>query len=256
MSFFLLLSVPTHVTDAFSRSWLFASSLALGVGLLGSFGRILERYTQKSIAALEHFAKTDAHAMQYSLIAKSLLATAMGALEKRELAERLQRAESSSQLFGLMPVEKGGGGGGNGNGAGGLRSPGSLGMVGRPSSSSFANGGVDNDGALGGGSGHNIQHRESFARSEMLGGGGHHPSHHPFHHQSHHGSHHVAAAPPSPGRFVDLDPAFLSLSGGSLPETPDLSFLNSTFSGDQGSGALNLFPLLETSGHIDLAHYF
>ncbi|KAK7932200.1 hypothetical protein PG985_002912 [Apiospora marii] len=240
-------------------SWLFASSLALGVGLLGSFGRILERYTQKSIAALEHFAKSDAHAMQYSLIAKSLMATALGALEKRELAERLQRAESSSQLFGLMPVERGGGGNCSGNGAGGLRSPGSLGTVGHPSSSSsFANGGVDNDGALGGGSsGHNIQHRESFARSEMLGGGGggHHPSHH---HQSHQGGHHVAAAaPPSPGRFVDLDPAFLSLSGGSLPETPDLSFLNSTFSGDQGSsGALNLFPLLETSGHIDLAHYF
>ncbi|KAK7992422.1 hypothetical protein PG988_001216 [Apiospora saccharicola] len=208
-------------------SWLFASSLALGVGLLGSFGRILERYTQKSIAALEHFAKSDAHAMQYSLIAKSLLATALGALEKRELAERLQRAESSSQLFGLMPVERGG----SGNGDGALRSPDSLGMVAHSTSSAFANGGVDHDGALGGGSsGHNIQHRESFARSEMLGGGGgHHPPPPPHHHVA-------AAAPPSPGRFVDLDPTFLSLSGGSLPETPDLSFLNSTFSGDQGVG--------------------
>ncbi|KAK6851039.1 positive regulator of PUT (proline utilization) [Apiospora arundinis] len=239
-------------------SWLFASSLALGVGLLGSFGRILERYTQKSIAALEHFAKSDAHAMQYSLIAQSLLATALGALERREMAERLQRAESSSQLFGLMPVERDGGVSAV-RGAAGLRSTtDSLGLGGHASESSLlANGngnrGLDNGGG-GGGSGHNIQHRESFARSEMmLGGGGQGQGHHlhPHHHQHHH-----IGAPPSPGRFVDLDPAFLSLSGGPLPETPDLSFLNSTFSGDQGSGTLNLFPLLETSGHIDLAHYF
>ncbi|KAK7943364.1 positive regulator of PUT (proline utilization) [Apiospora aurea] len=214
-------------------SWLFASSLALGVGLLGSFGRILERYTQKSIAALEHFAKSDAHAMQYSLIAKSLLATALGALEKRELAERLQRAESSSQLFGLMPVERGVDGGGSGSGSG----------------SGNGSGGAGAGAALRSPESSGMDHRESFARSEILGG-----HHLPPQQQNHH-QHHMAA-PSSPGRFVDLDPAFLSLSGGSLPETPDLSFLNSTFSGDQGSGALNLFPLLETSGHIDLAHYF
>ncbi|KAK8097223.1 proline utilization protein family regulator [Apiospora kogelbergensis] len=221
-------------------SWLFASSLALGVGLLGSFGRILERYTQKSIAALEHFAKSDAHAMQYSLIAKSLLATALDSLEKREMTERLQRAESSSQLFGLMPIERGSGvGSGDSNGIGAsLRASESLGLANNSSSSLVANG--VGEGVGGGGSGHNIQHQESFARSEMLSG--------------HHLHHHVA--PSSPGRFVDLDPAFLSLSGGTLPETPDLSFLNSTFGGDQGPGALNLFPLLETSGHIDLAHYF
>ncbi|KAF9880269.1 fungal specific transcription factor [Colletotrichum karsti] len=84
-------------------SWLFASSLILGVGLLGSFGRILEKYTRNSIMVLEHFAKKDAHASQYSLIAKSLLNAALDYLEKKELQERLQRTESSSQLFGLMP---------------------------------------------------------------------------------------------------------------------------------------------------------
>ncbi|KAK2035258.1 fungal-specific transcription factor domain-containing protein [Colletotrichum zoysiae] len=84
-------------------SWLFASSLILGVGLLGSFGRILEKYTRNSIMVLEHFAKSDAHASQYSLIAKSLLNAALDYLEKKELRERTQRTESSSQLFGLVP---------------------------------------------------------------------------------------------------------------------------------------------------------
>ncbi|KZL83840.1 fungal specific transcription factor domain-containing protein [Colletotrichum incanum] len=84
-------------------SWLFASSLILGIGLLGSFGRILEKYTRNSIMVLEHFAKNDAHAAQYSLIAKSLLNAALDYLEKKELEERIQRTESSSQLFGLMP---------------------------------------------------------------------------------------------------------------------------------------------------------
>ncbi|KAF0330582.1 filamentous growth regulator 27 [Colletotrichum asianum] len=84
-------------------SWLFASSLILGVGLLGSFGRILEKYTRNAIMVLEHFAKKDAHASQYSLIAKSLLNAALDYLEKKELEERLQRTESSSQLFGLVP---------------------------------------------------------------------------------------------------------------------------------------------------------
>lgn len=52
---------------------------------------------------LEHFAKKDAHASQYSLIAKSLLNAALDYLEKKELQERLERTESSSQLFGLVP---------------------------------------------------------------------------------------------------------------------------------------------------------
>ncbi|CAM1504547.1 Fc.00g021380.m01.CDS01 [Cosmosporella sp. VM-42] len=86
-------------------SWLFAASLVLGVGLLGGFGRILEKYTRMSIQALDHFSQQDTHATQYSLIAQSLLATGLEYLEKRELQERLRRTESSSQLFGLIPHE-------------------------------------------------------------------------------------------------------------------------------------------------------
>lgn len=58
-----------------------------------------------SIRALDHFAKSDTHATQYSLIAQSLLTTALAHLEKRELQERHRRTESSSQLFGLIPHE-------------------------------------------------------------------------------------------------------------------------------------------------------
>ncbi|KAL2256255.1 hypothetical protein VTK26DRAFT_1924 [Humicola hyalothermophila] len=83
--------------------WLFASSLVLGLGLLGGFGRIIEKYCRASIAALEYFAQADAHAVQYALIAKSLLSTALSYLEKKEIQERQQRTESSSQLFGLIP---------------------------------------------------------------------------------------------------------------------------------------------------------
>ncbi|RBR24705.1 uncharacterized protein FIESC28_02478 [Fusarium coffeatum] len=86
-------------------SWLFASSLVLGVGLLGNFGRVLEKYTRLAIHALDHCSKHDTHAGQYSLIAQSLLTTALEHLEKRELAERQRRTENSSQLFGLIPSE-------------------------------------------------------------------------------------------------------------------------------------------------------
>ena len=91
----------------YGRSWLFAASLVLGVGLLGGFGRILEKYTRMSIQALDHFSQQDTHATQYSLIAQSLLTTALEYLEKRELQERLRRTESSSQLFGLIPHDNG-----------------------------------------------------------------------------------------------------------------------------------------------------
>ncbi|KAK7696718.1 hypothetical protein SLS64_014284 [Diaporthe eres] len=86
-------------------SWLFAGSLVLGAGLLGGFGRILEKYARMSVTALDHFAKIDAHAAQYSMISKSLLTTAVEYLEKKEVQERLQRTESSAQLFGLIPHE-------------------------------------------------------------------------------------------------------------------------------------------------------
>ena len=84
---------------------MFASSLVLGIGLLGNFGRVLEKYTRLAIHALDHCSKHDTHAGQYSLIAQSLLTTALEHLEKRELAERQRRTENSSQLFGLIPSE-------------------------------------------------------------------------------------------------------------------------------------------------------
>ncbi|PHH69500.1 hypothetical protein CDD80_6693 [Ophiocordyceps camponoti-rufipedis] len=83
-------------------SWLFASSLVLGVGLLGGFGRNLDKTARLSIRALDHLAKTDGHARQYSLIAQSLLETAQSHLERRDVEERQQRTWTSSQLFGLM----------------------------------------------------------------------------------------------------------------------------------------------------------
>ncbi|KAK4213147.1 hypothetical protein QBC37DRAFT_440990 [Rhypophila decipiens] len=86
-------------------SWLFAASLVLGLGLLGGFGRVIEKHCRASIAALEYFAESDAHAVQYSLIAKSLLTTALEYIERRETLERLRRTESSSQIFGLLPRE-------------------------------------------------------------------------------------------------------------------------------------------------------
>lgn len=58
-----------------------------------------------SVTALDRFAKIDAHAAQYSMISNSLLTTAVEYLEKKESQERLQRTESSAQLFGLIPHE-------------------------------------------------------------------------------------------------------------------------------------------------------
>lgn len=75
----------------------------LGLGLLGGFGRILQKHCGASISALEYFGEVDGHAMQYSLIAKCLLTTALEHLEKREAQERARRTESSAQLFGLVP---------------------------------------------------------------------------------------------------------------------------------------------------------
>lgn len=79
----------------------------LGIGLLGGFGRVLEKYTRMAIHALDHCSKHDTHAGQYSLIAQSLLTTALEHLEKQELAERQRRTENSSQLFGLIPSDVG-----------------------------------------------------------------------------------------------------------------------------------------------------
>ncbi|KAK0665291.1 hypothetical protein QBC41DRAFT_233127 [Cercophora samala] len=181
-------------------SWLFASSLVLGVGLIGGFGRIIEKYCRAAITALEYFAQTDTHAVQYSLIAKSLLNTALEYLEKKEIQERARRTESSSQLFGLIP-----------------RTP----------------RGSDNcsDG--------------SQSRTNPATGPGENSSK-------------PDKAHPSQDDVVlqrfgfDFESTFLGMTG-----TPEFSvFSGFEENADQTFGALNLFPLLDGDGHIDLASYF
>lgn len=54
-----------------------------------------------SVSAIEHFAKGDTYATQYSLITNSLVTISLRYVEKLEMHERRKRTESSSQLFGL-----------------------------------------------------------------------------------------------------------------------------------------------------------
>ncbi|KAK4664313.1 uncharacterized protein QC763_504360 [Podospora pseudopauciseta] len=181
-------------------SWLFASSLVLGVGLIGGFGRIIEKYCRAAITALEYFAQTDTHAVQYSLIAKSLLSTALEYLETKEIQERARRTASSSQLFGLIP-----------------RTPrGSDGGLDGPQSKTNQ--------AAGPG--------ESSSKPDKP-----HPSQDDAVMQ----------------RFgFDFESTFLGMTG-----TPEFSvFSGFEENADQTFGALNLFPLLDGDGHIDLASYF
>ncbi|KAI0883784.1 uncharacterized protein GGS22DRAFT_25948 [Annulohypoxylon maeteangense] len=180
-------------------SWLFASSLVLGVGLLGGFGRILEKYARMSIAALEYFAKTDAHAMQYTLIAKSLLSSALEYLRSRDINERLRIAESSSQLFGLIPKEH-------------PRQDDASTNVSEPT---LASDPQDT----------NLLHN-SLAHESLTS---------PFH---------------------DIDPLLLSLGCSIDSNSGSFSNKDQQDQADQVFGALNLFPLLDGNGHIDLAHYF
>ncbi|KAJ4399349.1 hypothetical protein N0V85_006050 [Neurospora sp. IMI 360204] len=271
-------------------SWLFASSLVLGLGLLGGFGRIIEKYCRASIAALEYFAEADAHAVQYSLIAKSLLNTALAHLEKREMQDRLRRTESSSQLFGLIPRGDSGDetthddNNHNTNNNNDHEDP--------STSNSYQQQQHQHDQQS-----HyqrSIQHTNPSVGGQLGGihgsirGGGsthtqqqptpssyppHHNSHHNHHHHHHHHAHAHAHTPSSSfwgDRFNnnmnhDLDfvghestaTTFLGMTE-SLPRTPEFSIMGGSLDSDadQMFGALNLFPLLETDGHIDLANYF
>ncbi|KAI8958310.1 hypothetical protein F5Y11DRAFT_360115 [Daldinia sp. FL1419] len=180
-------------------SWLFASSLVLGVGLLGGFGRILERYARMSISGLEYLARSDAHALQYSLIAKSLLSSALDHLQKQDVDERLRITESSSKLFGLVPKDR-------------LPREDAL-----PTNTNEPRA-LPSD-------------MEAADEPQSL------PTHELF---------------ISP--FHDIDPALLSL-GYSLDSTTG-AFLGRDQQDriDHVFGALNLFPLLDGNGHIDLVH--
>ncbi|KAK3940875.1 filamentous growth regulator 27 [Diplogelasinospora grovesii] len=191
--------------------WLFASSLVLGLGLLGGFGRIIEKYGRSSIAALEFFAEADAHAKQYSLIAKALLASALEYVEKRELQERLQRTERSSLLFGLVANQDHG------------------------SNDNYKRRTLGNqqDASLFGGS-DTKERNENLADNE-----------------------HLAQPEGASPRFsLDFDSEFLGFTE-SLPDAPNFPTLHGhdDAGAEQDFGALNLFALLETAGHIDLANH-
>ncbi|KAL9489778.1 hypothetical protein ACSS6W_002055 [Trichoderma asperelloides] len=194
-------------------SWLFAASLVLGVGLLGGFSRILEKYTRMSIQAMDHLAQNDAHARQYSLIAQSLLTTALEHLERQDLQDRMRRTENSSHLFGLVapdarsPLNK---------------SPAPLRDINLHAKTPDAAAANTN----------NI--RASLDRSVLQS-------------QS-------LASGPSP-RMGEMDSMFLGLSEPML-HTPDTTYWDGIVGNDDDpNSALNLFPLLETGGGIDLAHW-
>lgn len=188
-------------------SWLFAASLVLGVGLLGGFSRILEKYTRMSIRAMDHLAQNDAHARQYSLIAQSLLTTALEHLERQDLQDRLRRTENSSHLFGLVAPD--------------ARSPlnkcpapmrDGVGLHAKTPETTALD---MNDG----------DGRASVLQSQSLAGMG------------------------------EMDSMFLGLSEPML-HTPDTTYWDGIVGNDDDpNSALNLFPLLETGGGIDLAHW-
>ncbi|KAL3958219.1 hypothetical protein ACCO45_006381 [Purpureocillium lilacinum] len=226
-------------------SWLFASSLVLGVGLLGGFGRILEKHGRAAIAALDHLAKADGHAVQYSLVAQSLLETAREYLEQREAQERLRRTENSSQLFGLIPPSSSG----VAPSPGARSSPGAL--AGRSPGVASPGMGLTGGGAIR--SAREAQDQRLSAAASFL--------------QPH------GAMPPSgvgSPRIAGMDThgnghddgaasSFFGLTAESLMQTPDGNYWNEATFGPGGEGdgasALNLFPLMEAGGGIDLAHY-
>ncbi len=195
----------------------------LGVGLLGNFGRILEKYNLMCIQGLDHFAQSDGHAKQYSLIAQSLLTTALEYLERREMQERQRRTENSSQLFGLMPPD----GRPITSSASTANSP--RHMAGIRSSSIRSPAAAT--AAVGGTVGVGFRERQYNTPGANLN-----------------------SMPAQSPRLGEIDAAFLGLSD-SMLHTPDVDYWNTFGEGDGSASALNLFPLLEAGGGIDLAHY-
>lgn len=158
--------------------------------------------------------------MQYSLIAKSLLATAVEHLDKKEAAERLKSTESSAQLFGLLPRSDT------------TTHPGSTGAT--PPLPQQTRGGL-----------------AAATPLPFETGPG----------RAARANNWLGLASSSPGSLgFDVDSAFTGLlSDSSLDRMPGFSVTGLSLDSedpDAAFGTLNLFPLLETEGHIDLAHYF
>ena len=217
------------------RSWLFASSLVLGLGLLGGFGRILEKYTRMSIRALDHFALSDAHATQYSLIAQSLLTTALEHLEQREMRDRLRRTQSSNQLFGLIPHSAA-------TAAASTSSPSSAASRGRNRNGNLVASPAQRMGAQTIGAG-------SPAQQSLYTSRGRDSLERPFSYQP------EPMAGNSP-RAGAIDFA-LHGQGDVFSGAHDESLWNAFQGGSEADSglALNLFPLMDAGGGIDLAHY-
>ncbi|KAF1965806.1 hypothetical protein BU23DRAFT_488280 [Bimuria novae-zelandiae CBS 107.79] len=83
-------------------SWLFTTSLVLAVGTMGRSGSIFVETCESAIHCLEFFSGTDPHARQYSVIVRSLLEHMSARVKKRERQLRLQRKQTSAELFGLL----------------------------------------------------------------------------------------------------------------------------------------------------------
>lgn len=188
----------------------------LGAGLLGSFGRILEKYARMAMNALDHFAKIDAHAAQYAMISKSLLTAAVEYLEKKEAQERLQRTESSAQLFGLIPH--------------GAREPDNISVRISPELSRKSMTSPLRTGIKGGDTVQSDNFAENHPTHSSMGMGS------PF--------------------FSDLDPAFLTMSNTlpRAPDLMS-SVFDGDESSFGGLNLFPLLETGGGGGHIDLAHY-
>jgi hypothetical protein len=159
---------------------------------------------------MDHFAQNDAHARQYSLIAQSLLTTALEHLERQDLQDRMRRTENSSHLFGLVAPD--------------ARSP--LNKSPAPLRDINLHARTPDTTTT---SSRAILDRTLLQQQGLSSG-------------------------PSP-RVGEMDSMFLGLSDPML-HTPDTTYWDGIVGNDDDpNSALNLFPLLETGGGIDLAHW-
>ncbi|KAI1123593.1 fungal-specific transcription factor domain-containing protein [Nemania abortiva] len=195
-------------------SWLFTSSLVVGVGLIGDFSRSLDKALSTSISSLEYLAQHDTHAAQYARIATSLRACATTHLEQRDAAERRRVAEDSTQLFGLLPSTQ------------------------TQSDSHPTEGDTTAGGSCNGG---------GCKQAETRAHDGPDP-----------GPEEPIQQWTGAGPFEDFDPAIFSFD-----TTPTMAFrpplqgdvhVYVHDGADQVFGAINMFPLPDGNGHIDLAH--
>lgn len=173
-----------------------------------------------SIRAQDHFAQSDTHARQYSLIAQSLLTAALAHLERQELQDRRRRTESSSQLFGLVPYEPR-----DARTENALHyRPGDLGRHTKMPSAAAPSPSAASS-----------RRQESAERSFL----------------QHQGLHDMESP-----RIGSFDSSFWGLGDPLAQAHEATAYFDGGRSNEGNPGsALNLFPLLDEGGGIDLAHY-